>query len=1103
MIGSITTTTTTTTTSNSKKARTRRIAKCASIATTVSLYGYRRHRWMPLLISLWLISGVFFRQDHHQQHMLPLLLGVDAIGDAETAPGASKKNENNNAFGTSSSVVSSSTPANFIHHGHRLNDHASAEEEQDSKHDHHLVQHLHHPYLRTSSSRTFTPNIKDDDRREDEPQQQEDPAVLFAAPNGERVTAMVTPLSSVSRFMVDTNGMASGDLPKGYVQCKIDRGIELITNLFKGVFGVKNGDDAFHIARDFYYNSSLSSDDQRIIDKGLYGIRNANLENSVQTMIGIFQNVTTYSDISDKIQEPASLFFNFKFLENVLNSGPIAEAKATRRLTSFMTPILGSFQSSIKGCYDDATWNCVDSTTFEYKDVVNHHTRNCSQIAQLDSPDRLKVCKVQQVSENCPFTCGKCCEDDPTFEIDTGNTGYRTCSLASQDITLCENITSCPKSCNTCFSEYLDGNDFKMKGESTQSYDTLKLEGWPRENIDWQVSLISRFTNITFDFPSKKCFRGLEEKEEMEALINSISVEYHATSHAGFKTLEIPSNILASLPSDCIAGTKINIVFPRSAYTFCVEGECNPILCPIIDKSSAKCISQMLHFVPANTAVLFGNNKNCSIVEPEHWKDWVAEHFSSMEMNQRLDPSFYFADPDDDCVSNILEYYGLDLTQLYVDSFGPGGSSNNAQVSGGLFESSTDPNKADTDGDRLGDGYELLFGSPPKTNNDSTQDSDSDGMTDYKEMFFLNSSLYHVDSDLDGFRDEDEMTAGTDAMDTRSVPPSNSEKQLTVTIVMMIGDESGSNSEKWKLHVGDFCVETAFYGKLSMETHQLHEGDYKITLEHMSSRLSTPDYDYTAHIEFEDDENFDISIIDDDKLLGRHVGMSSGTDLTIGRSATLQIRRKGFGSKCLPRTCSSCNKDQGCIWDQASRFCRHFDASSQFFKDDHNDCACAKCENWASANSDLSWIDKLPLCPCTVQEFSNGSFSWLGLSDEQKAQYTDVDWVTDMACNPTWGCDERPEAKGCILSTISDSFIGGQHCCYDTNLEIITSGSKSAGNPHKSHFSMTEEHWINDVKPRYLCCSDCEIEDQCNLFIGGPNGAQGVRDDIRPCLSAP
>jgi len=940
---------------------------------------------------------------------------------------------------------------------------------QNSSH-HPAAAHPHHSYLRMSSSfqaSTGTSIVQDDDNQE--------------AKGDKEFEQLQQVISPSERVMVQE-------------QCKMDRGIELFEHVLKGAFSVTRANDAWKVSEHIY--SNLSSGQEADITKLLDDIQKGDrLSDTVQNMLDIFQVSTTYTSVKRFIDENNVRPANLKLLDKFFKNHNSALKEAKNSLTSYMTTSKYiEFQKSIKECFEYVVWECRDNIDYVYVDMVEFNSRTCSQISKLESSFRLKLCKIPQVSENCPFSCGTCCVDDPNFTI--GPNDASSCSWLTEGenriAQYCENILEdgkmisyyCPKSCGTCFSAYLDYG-YEMKAESTVSYDILSLGNWSQENVEWEVSLISRYTNMTFEFPPKKCFRGIEEKQEIASLISSISDGQNNNTDGGVKTLVIPSAITTSLPSECIAETKIKIVLPRSVYTMCVGEECNPILCPIVAGSPAKCISQMMNFVPANTAVLFGDNKDCSIIEPDNWRDWVDDHYSFVEENQRFDTSFYFADVDGDCVSNILEHYGLDLTKLYVDSFGPGLGVRIAQRSSFSFGSPTNPNKEDSDGDSLTDAYELLFGSPPNMNHDRKQN--------LRDMILTYSSLYDADSDMDGFSDNDEMIAATNAMDARSVPPSNTEKQLTVQVVMTVGDESGSNSEKWRLRVGHINVTNTYFGKLVTETHQLPEGDYKITMEHVESRFAVPDTDYTALVKFEDDKNFLILIEDDDKLLGRHHVMDIRSE---SPTATLRIRRKGFGEDCLYSTCSQCNSKTICLWDQAFRICRPFDPSSPFHKDGIGDCACTKCMDWASANQNMTWIEKLPLCPCTVQEFSNGSFSWLGLTDEQQAQYVDVDWVTDMACNPTWGCDERPGAKGCILSTTSESHLGGQQCCYGMDLKLLDSGSKSVGNAHRSHFSLLAENWLDDLRPYHLCCSDCEDDTACESYIKKSH-------DNRQCIKAP
>ena len=46
-----------------------------------------------------------------------------------------------------------------------------------------------------------------------------------------------------------------------------------------------------------------------------------------------------------------------------------------------------------------------------------------------------------------------------------------------------------------------------------------------------------------------------------------------------------------------------------------------------------------------------------------------------------------------------MEYYGLDLTKLYSDTYGPNNDMTKSKDSNILLGSITDPNRADTDGD--------------------------------------------------------------------------------------------------------------------------------------------------------------------------------------------------------------------------------------------------------------------------------------------------------------------------------------------------------------------------------------------------------------------
>lgn len=86
------------------------------------------------------------------------------------------------------------------------------------------------------------------------------------------------------------------------------------------------------------------------------------------------------------------------------------------------------------------------------------------------------------------------------------------------------------------------------------------------------------------------------------------------------------------------------------------------------------------------------------------------------------------------------------------------------EYNGGV--NSTDPNKADTDGDGLGDGAEFLAGTNP-----NKTDTDSDSLSDSDEVNgSLSSNPLLADSDGDGAPDALERRVGTDPMSAASVP---------------------------------------------------------------------------------------------------------------------------------------------------------------------------------------------------------------------------------------------------------------------------------------------------------------------------------------------
>lgn len=78
----------------------------------------------------------------------------------------------------------------------------------------------------------------------------------------------------------------------------------------------------------------------------------------------------------------------------------------------------------------------------------------------------------------------------------------------------------------------------------------------------------------------------------------------------------------------------------------------------------------------------------------------------------------------------------------------------------------TDPNRSDTDIDRLSDGFEVReFGTDPLR-----ADSDEDGLGDGDELEVFRTDPLTADTDGDGFDDATEIDAGSDPRDAASAP---------------------------------------------------------------------------------------------------------------------------------------------------------------------------------------------------------------------------------------------------------------------------------------------------------------------------------------------
>ena len=108
---------------------------------------------------------------------------------------------------------------------------------------------------------------------------------------------------------------------------------------------------------------------------------------------------------------------------------------------------------------------------------------------------------------------------------------------------------------------------------------------------------------------------------------------------------------------------ELHITFPRTVVSICFgkTDNCRPVICSLAGESHKINLDgdlSKLSYAPGNNELLFGLNKNCEILEPYYWKEYVdvviGKDFRAKWSNDEL----YRMDFDGDGLSNIIEYYG-------------------------------------------------------------------------------------------------------------------------------------------------------------------------------------------------------------------------------------------------------------------------------------------------------------------------------------------------------------------------------------------------------------------------------------------------------------
>lgn len=521
----------------------------------------------------------------------------------------------------------------------------------------------------------------------------------------------------------------------------------------------------------------------------------------------------------------------------------------------------------------------------------------------------------------------------------------------------------------------------------------------------------------------------------------------------------------ADQPTVCTKET-IHVIIPtKFIKKICLQNTtCVPLVCQLHATSS-------FSNIPSDNSVFFTDNL-CKVRKPPRWDEWIKYHFDEDSHSDE----FYFQDFDNDGLVNLVEYYA---NVSYYNS------SSSQSSNGSVNAIGTNPLNADTDNDKLLDGYEYNFRMNPTVYDRPEADYDGDGISNEMEQKYGTNPL-QADSDGDGVGDKYEIENFANPNDISDRGQAEISLQHAY-VRLAVGDDSGSGSEKYKMTVGEYTLSSVYYHVVN-KIFLFKPGTYKITVDHVKSKLHVPDHDLKTSVT-QIGGLASMKIIDNYNLLGRyrdfdiHNLTRKVAWLVIERNCKVKSIQGEKVCSCI-ENCNDCRSESHCAWDNTEK-CkkkRAWEYATNVLKP--SSCGCNKCSVWyKSERQNTTWLNDLNQnfkCPCKVKSIPF-------LTKLTKLQELDnpsnKQWIPDSTCRDKGlpSCQTfKPGANGCLVSGEASSYGARQQCCYDGNGNLIHAGQPGAGTPQKSFDYFA--HQSNDVETYNSCCKNCYASQQCQHY---------------------